>query len=151
MHQLEILFTCEDPMEEFYPSSIIQSNRYFCRGRHNDLSEGFLIRSRLTLLLFVRVACCGPCVLLPHQACSRANGPLVSGPPPGPRACQGIEHTSHLAPGPLVMVHISRNGGPESGLLILGDFGDSWGLRACQGTGHTSVRAIGATSGAWGS
>ena len=151
MHQLEILFTCEDPMEEFYPSSTIQSNRYFCRGRNNELSEGFLIRSRLTLLLFVRVACCGPCVLLPTKLARGPTDHWCRGLLRGPRACQGIEHTSHLAPGPLVMVHISRNGGPESGLLILGDFGDSWGLRACQGTGHTSVRAIGATSGAWGS
>ena len=96
LHQLEILFTCEDPMEEFYPSSTIQSSRYFCRGRNNELSEGFLIRSRLTLLLFVRVACCGPCVLLPHQACSRANGPLVSGPPPGPESLP--RHRTHLPP-----------------------------------------------------
>ena len=86
-------------MEEFYPSSTIQSNRYFCRGRNDEISEGFLIRSRLTLLLFVRVACCGPCVLLPkppHQACSRANGPLVSGPPPGPESLP--RHRTHLPP-----------------------------------------------------
>ena len=143
---MRILWKSFTPPQQFSQIDIFAEDAILTNCRKDFSSEADLLCFYLSESPVAGLACCSPTKLARGPTDHWCRGLLR-----GPRACQGIEHTSHLAPGPLVMVHISRNGGPESGILILGDFGDSWGLRACQGTGHTSVRAIGATSGAWGS